>query len=148
MTYPTSGNEWQVVLDYDDEDCHRVYAVNNYDEAVEGYHRFASAQCGDLVRLIRVDGVLRVNGIERLVLGEDEGRGRYVSDIMVPDDTPDGHYRVLNKSTVQITKLGERICRIRIEYGWLTVRGGITFCKPGDVVIIENGQAIEFNDRG
>jgi len=148
MTYPTSGNEWQVVLDYDDEDCHRVYAVNNYDEAVEGYDVFATAQTGDLVRLIRIDGLLRVNGIERLVLADDEARGRYVPDTLAPDDMLDGQYEVLGKSTVQITKLGERICRIRIERGWLTVHSGITFCKPGDVVIIENGQAIEFNDRG
>jgi len=144
MTYPTSGNEWQVVLDYDDEDCHRVYAVNNYDEAVEGFDVFASAQTGDLVRLIRIDGLLRVNAIQRLVLAGDDAR--YVPDIMVPDDIPDGRYKVLDKSTVQITKMGERICRIRIDRGWLTVRGGITFCRAGDMVHLVKGVAIEFTD--
>ena len=143
MTYPTSG-VWQVVLDYDDEATYRVYAVNNYDEEVEGYDMFASAQTGDLVRLIRVEGVLRVNGIQRLVLVGDEGR--YVADNIVTDDMGDGQYEVLNKSTVQITKLGERICRIRIEPRWLTVGGGITFCKPGDTVRLVKGQAIEFTD--
>jgi len=144
MTYPTSGNEWQVVLDYDDEATYRVYAVNNYDEAVEGYDVFASAQTGDLVRLIRIDGLLRVNGIQRLVLVGDDAR--YVADILVTDDIPDGQYKVLNKSTVQITKLGERICSIRIEPGWLTVTPAITFCKPGDTVRLVKGVAIEFTD--
>jgi len=140
------GNSWFVVLDHDDEDCHRVYAVNTLDEAVEGYDRYAHAQTGDLVRVVRVDGVLMVNGIQRLVLGEADSTGRYVPDVIVPADTPDGKYKVLNKSTVQITKMGERICRIRIERGWLTVRGGITFCKPGDIVRLVKGQAVEFDD--
>jgi len=147
MTYPIEGDSWHVVLDHDDEPTYRVYAVNRLDEAVEGYDRFDSAQTGDLVRVIRVNDTLRVNGIQRLVLGEDEDRGRYVPDVLAPDDVPDGQYRVLNKSTVQITKLGERLCRIRIKPGWLSVGGGITFCLPGDTVRIVKGRAIEFNDR-
>jgi len=144
MTYPIEGAEWQVVLDFDDEDCHRVYAVNNYDEAVEGFDRFASAQTGDLVRLIRIDGLLRVNGIQRLVLTGDDAH--YVADIPLPNDIPDGRHKVLSKSTVQITKLGDRVCCIRIEHGWLTVYDAITFCKPGDMVHLVKGQAVEFTD--